>query len=340
MRITRRGALASALAALATMQAGSAGAQADTGRDDPEAISISGRPLPVFQPSDPGRRRFGALVYRGGLQLSSGADGFGGFSGLWRAPDGGRIVAVTDRGSWLTARVDREGNTLKGLSEAILAPILNASGRPIGKTRSYDTEALCIDNSVAYVGVERTHEILRFDWARRGTAARGIPVPTPPEIRRLPRNRGLEAIGVAPLASPVAGAIICIAERSGSEDEPTAGWIIGGRTPGLFRYLRRDRYDVTDLAFLPDGDMLVLERWYRAWRGVGMRVRRVPGPSIQPGAMLDGPVLIEADLGQEIDNMEGLAVHREAGKTILTMISDDNFSMIQRTILLEFELAD
>jgi hypothetical protein len=50
-------------------------------------------------------------------------------------------------------------------------------------------------------------------------------------------------------------------------------------------------------------------------------------------------VLIEADLGEEIDNMEGLAVHQEAGKTILTLISDDNFSMIQRTILLEFELV-
>jgi hypothetical protein len=55
--------------------------------------------------------------------------------------------------------------------------------------------------------------------------------------------------------------------------------------------------------------------------------------------MLDGDVLIEADLGFEIDNMEGLAVHQDGGQTILTLISDDNFSFIQRTILLEFALA-
>jgi hypothetical protein len=37
--------------------------------------------------------------------------------------------------------------------------------------------------------------------------------------------------------------------------------------------------------------------------------------------------------------MEALAVHREGSRTILTIMSDDNFSSLQRTLLLEFELA-
>ena len=57
------------------------------------------------------------------------------------------------------------------------------------------------------------------------------------------------------------------------------------------------------------------------------------------GSAVDGPVLMEADLGYEIDNMEGLAVHRAAnGDTVLTLVSDDNFSVIQRTLLLQFTL--
>lgn len=338
MRITRRSVVGAALGA-AVLASGRTVEARENATDDPEGITIAARPIAAFEPSDPARRRFGDLTFRSGLQLSSAARGFGGFSGLWRAPDGGRIVAITDNGSWLMARLDHAGSTLRGVSDAVLAPILNASGRPLGQTRAYDTEALCIDNGVAYISIERTHEVLRFDWARRGIAARGLPVAVPPEVKRLPRNRGLEALGVAPPASPVAGAIVCLSERSGSEDEPTAGWILGGKRPGQLRYLRRNQFDVTDLAFLPNGDMLVLERWYRAWRGVGMRVRRVPGASIEPGALLDGPVLIEADLGHEIDNMEGLAIHEEGGVTVLTLISDDNFSMLQRTILLEFELA-
>ncbi len=57
--------------------------------------------------------------------------------------------------------------------------------------------------------------------------------------------------------------------------------------------------------------------------------------------MVDGPIIFEADLGFEIDNMEGLSVHRSAaGETVLTLISDDNFSIIQRTLLLQFTLAE
>jgi hypothetical protein len=49
---------------------------------------------------------------------------------------------------------------------------------------------------------------------------------------------------------------------------------------------------------------------------------------------------MEADLGYQIDNMEGLAMHRNAqGETILTLVSDDNFSPVQRTLLLQFALV-
>jgi hypothetical protein len=38
--------------------------------------------------------------------------------------------------------------------------------------------------------------------------------------------------------------------------------------------------------------------------------------------------------------MEGLSVHTDAsGAVILTLISDDNFSVLQRTVLLQFRLA-
>ena len=57
--------------------------------------------------------------------------------------------------------------------------------------------------------------------------------------------------------------------------------------------------------------------------------------------MVDGPVLFDVDLGYEIDNMEGLSVHRSAGgEVVLTLISDDNFSAVQRTLLLQFTLAE
>ncbi len=50
---------------------------------------------------------------------------------------------------------------------------------------------------------------------------------------------------------------------------------------------------------------------------------------------------MEADYGNQIDNMEGLGIHRDArGRTILTLISDNNRSILQRTLLLRFVLGD
>lgn len=330
MRLTRRAALAG-LGAFALPGA----AQAIEQTRFP--VGISARPIAAFEPRRLEQRRFGALQFRSGLVLSSGHPRFGGFSGLARLNGGRDLVAVTDRGYWLTAKVAYRGGKLSGLEDGEMAAILGGSGRPLTRSGLFDTESLCIHDGTAYVGIERKHEIARFDWARDGVEARARPVPVPPELKRLPRNRGLEALGIMP-AGPLKGALIAIAERSGKEDEPTLGAILGGPQPGLFKLARHDGYDITDLAFLPSGDMLVLERWYQPLRGVGMRMRRIAGRDIRPGALVDGQRLIEADLGFEIDNMEGLSVHLEEGRTILTLISDDNFSFLQRTLLLEFEL--
>lgn len=56
--------------------------------------------------------------------------------------------------------------------------------------------------------------------------------------------------------------------------------------------------------------------------------------------MLDGRSMIEADLGYQIDNMEGISIHRTAGgETIITVVSDDNFSVLQRSLLLQFAVV-
>ena len=57
--------------------------------------------------------------------------------------------------------------------------------------------------------------------------------------------------------------------------------------------------------------------------------------------LFESEVLLEAHDNLNIDNMEGIAAHRSAsGETILTLISDDNFSALQRTLLMQFALTD
>ena len=55
--------------------------------------------------------------------------------------------------------------------------------------------------------------------------------------------------------------------------------------------------------------------------------------------MVDGDVLIDVDLSHQIDNMEGLDVVAMADDDIrIIVVSDDNHSILQRNLMLEFRL--
>jgi hypothetical protein len=86
---------------------------------------------------------------------------------------------------------------------------------------------------------------------------------------------------------------------------------------------------------------LLLERKFSWTAGVAIRIRRIKQGDIGQGTLVDGATVFDADLNYNLDNMEGLSVHRAAtGETVLTLISDDNFSPLQRTLLLQFTLME
>jgi hypothetical protein len=309
--------------------------------EPPVRLEVHARPIPAFEPRDPSRQRFGQLAFRGGVELTSPYKEFGGVSAIRVRPDGAHFLALTDRGRWLRGRITYDGTRPTGIQDAEMAPILGADGRPLAARRWYDTESLAEDDGVVYVGIERVHQIVRLDYGKHGLLARGQPIAVPPGFKQLPSNGSIEALEFVPKGLPLAGTLIAISEKGHDEAGNLKAFLIGGPSPGTFAVKRSDDFDVSDCALLPPGELLILERRYSLWRGVALRIRRIPLTAIKPGALVDGPVVVFADMGYEIDNMEGLSVHRTAsGDTVLTLISDDNFSPIQRTILLQFTLVE
>jgi hypothetical protein len=302
-------------------------------------ISITATPLAGFDHGDPGRRLFGMLEYRGGLVLESEFKEFGGLSAIRVAADGTNFIAATDKGWWLRGRISYAGTRPSGIVDAEMAPMLASDGRPITVARRwYDSEAIAEDDGTLYVSLERVHRILRYDYARDGLVARGQLVDIPKAMRGLRSNKGVEALVVVPRGRPLGGTLIAIAERGYNPQDDHLGFLIGGPRPGQFTIKRKDQFDISDAALLPGGDLLVLERKFGWTTGLFVRIRRIPFRAIRPGAVLDGPAVFEADLGQQIDNLEGLSVHRAGADIVLTVISDNNFSTLQRTLLLQFTL--
>ena len=307
----------------------------------PVAIEVHARPIAAFDVRDPSRRQFGLLEFRGGLSLRASDRNFGGLSAIRVAPDGAHFIAMSDKGWWFSGRIAYEGARQTGIAGAEMAPILGLDGRPLAARGWYDTESIAEDDGTLYVTIERVHQIVRFNYRKEGLVARGRPVAVPPALRALPANKGLEALVFVPKGLPLAGTLIAISEHSLDKAGNLAAFLIGGPSAGSFAIKRSSNYDITDAALLPGGDILVLERKFSWTGGLAVRMRRIPLAEIKPGALADGPVLFEADLGYEIDNMEGVSVHRSpSGETVLTLISDDNFSPLQRTLLLQFTLAE
>ena len=117
--------------------------------------------------------------------------------------------------------------------------------------------------------------------------------------------------------------------------------VLTGPRKGVFTVRRDDDFDITDGVFLPNGDLLLLERRFTMTTGVAMRLRRIEGETIRPGRVADGPVLLSADMTYQIDNMEGLdAWRRSDGALMVSVVSDDNHSMLQRNLYLEFRLHE
>jgi len=305
----------------------------------PVSIAVNARPVAAFDLRDRSRTRFGALQFRSGLILTSPFRGFGGLSSLRLDPKGEQFISASDRGIWFTGRIVYRDKEMTGLADVEAAPMLGPDGKPITARGWFDTESIALDGPLVYVGLERVNKIMRFDFSNGFTRAHGEEVDAPPAIRKLPFNRGLEAMVVVPRDKPLGGTLIAISERGLDADKNITAFLIGGPSPGQFAIRRTDNFDISDVCLLPSGDLLVLERKFSLTGGVGIRIRRIALKSVAPGALVDGPSVFGADLGQEIDNFEGLDAFEDAeGNTVLTLVSDDNFSLIQRTLLMQFTL--
>ncbi len=288
-----------------------------------------------IEPTNSGGERNGQLIFLGGFELASGDPRFGGLSGLALSKDGDLLYAVSDRGYWLTARLHHDSQgVLRGIDSWQIASLLAPSGSVL-KRSMRDAEALIRDRDGSFiVGFERNPRLWRYPASREAFALPPRPLPLPPDLLKAPSNGGLEAVAILPDRR-----LVLITERYKNDNGTTKGWLMNKNRFSSISYLQSDGFEPTDISPLPNGDLILLERRYNLLRGAIVRVRRLPATGIRPGAHLKGEELAVLKAPFEVDNFEGLAVrqHPTAG-TLLYMISDDNYSFLQRTLLLQFHL--
>lgn len=298
------------------------------------ATDITTTPI-ILDDDNPERVSFGRLTWRGGVSIASEDSRFGGLSALHVAADGQHIVAVTDRGNWLTATLDYRGGNLTGMRSVTLEPIRDAMGKSL-KGRWADSESLAMDGNQRIVSFERHHRIRRFNSASGRAQGKPVAIEGPAGFNKLSDNGGIEA-----MTRLCDGRLLILAEKPIDRNPGSVGWIQSDTGWMRFRYQTKAALRPTGAATLPNCDVVLVERSFSFVAGLDIRVTRLRVDDILPGAMVEPEELAHLSNPLTLDNFEGIGARRgENGETLIYLVSDDNFSSIQRTLLVMFELGE
>jgi len=306
-----------------------------------EAMEVSARPISQFRIGSD-ERRFGPFEFVGGLEMTSPAGDFGALSSFRFTEPGAGFIGVADTGFWFFGTVARDADGRpSAMADFRMQQMVDKSGAAVDRKWEVDAEGLDVRDGIASVGFERNHRIAqyRIDPAGMGPAFKEVPFLVP--AHELRQNKGFETVTRAHPHGQHEGGLVIVSERSIDRHGNVFAAIIEGPNKGVFTVRRDGDFDITDGAFLPDGDLLLLERRFTMADGVAMRLRRIYGESIAKGTVADGPVLMSADMGYQIDNMEAMDVwQRPDGAIMVSLMSDDNHSMLQRNLYLEFRMHE
>ena len=283
------------------------------------------------------------LIWRGGIEMQSPTDTFGGLSGLGFTGPDHRLVMVSDRGNFVSGQlIYDDQNRPLSLVGVRIEPMQNSKGAELPRQYARDAEALAVivrdgQPSAVRVGFENLTRVADFQLVDSVPTGPAREVNIPAWLSDTRTNATLEAVCIAPPASPIAGSTLLLTEGVIDGDGQHAAYLLGQNDKGALSYISSDGTNPTDCAFLPNGDLLVLERGIALFT-FQMRLKRIPAAEVRPGAHMQGEVLLQSS-GGDIDNMEALAVHTGPdGETRITIVSDNNFNDWERNLLLEFSL--
>ncbi len=249
---------------------------------------------------------------------------FGGYSAL--VPLGsGRLRAFSDRGFRLSFAAPDHGNAPTGEPPLV-------SRQPVGEARLapvlFDIESAARDAQTGeyWIGYENAHAIHRFGPGDEAGAIRWMADEFDWAV-----NGGLEAM--ARLAD---GRFLAIPEGKDYALIFASDPVASGDARSIQFANPAPDYAVTDIAQLPDGRILLLMR-NLAWDGVPPfeSLIAIGDPPTSEQAEPWAPEIalrLEGVLPRE--NYEGIAIEpRGDGRVTVWLISDDNLSAIQRTLL-------
>lgn len=282
-----------------------------------------------LNPHRPDRLDVDRLHYEAGFQLRSADPGFGGLSGVWLSDDGTRMLAASDGGLIFELALEHDGSDrLTGVDVVrSFAPGRQDDDPTSRLDQNIEALALLETRDDLVLAYEGTHRLRAVPMADLDAVPTSLPVP---EALRERSNAGIE--GLVGLSD---GALLALVEEG---ERRRDAWIITARGTAPLDYVQEVGFETTGADRSGD-EIWVLERSFSWIGGFQSRIVRFPAQRVQPGARIEGEVMALLRPPLTTDNFEAIATRRDGrGRTLVYLLSDDNFNMLQRTLLMQFSL--
>jgi hypothetical protein len=296
-------------------------------RQSSPVVPIAGVPISVeavpvlLNPRNRSQVAIGDFIFAGGLALTSRqTDRLHGLSDL-EITGTDRLTAVGDLGIVFDARLvlDSAGR-LVNLADAHLTPLTAEDGKPLSDKADADAEGLAL-----LPGGDRLVSFERRDRVWLYPASGDPPRPVPMPQVSFPPNGGMEALAIDPEAG--SDAYVVGAEVSG--ETWTCHLFSTPCIKGPTVY-KPEEFGLVAIKRLPGMRTVYLLRAFDAVRGNRNSLQIFRSTRMVARMDLAPPLTV--------DNYEGLAaVPRTDGGVRFYLISDDNASATQRTLLLAFD---
>jgi hypothetical protein len=299
--------------------------------------AAAGEPVRILSVEPSPALADGPLVFRGAVEIAPDGGRIGGLSGIAVDAGGEEAVALSDVGRTVRLRLSFSADgRLAGGEVLDVSPLAGEGGAPVAGRRRDSEDLAVLPDGRRAVTFERDHRILLYPAGPGALASGPDGVLRPPGAEDLPSNGGLEALAALP-----DGRLVAIAEGPDDGAAERPAWIHGPGGWTRRTYLAEPGHRPTGAAALPDGGILVLERRFSIFGGLGGRIVRVPPEALAGDGPIEGHELVQLSPPLPVANYEGVAaVPLPDGRLRVLVVADDNFDARLDTVLLAFELRD